>query len=345
MEDVVLLLYMKDEDYGRRLLRFLLRQKNPRLHPELVTSEHLVQDRVGTPTQKLWVLTDRDEVAEDGKKEVIYLSNEQDARGKKIFQFQKAEKIYQELLRFLPEDLSGQRAAMAEAEEAVKGIYGVFSPAGRGAALLSAMLSQYLGGRGRCLYISVVGFPLYYGENLSDEPDFSGRGIGDLLFSLEQRDFAEREEKMRRPFGRAHMLLPVPHFKDLLDCGGEEWGRFLQRLVTDCGYDSIVVEFGQISEYLLDFMERCDRIYVPEYDDGAGAVRRKVWEHYCAVENREDLPKKMKCVKTGDEFMDWEKELFREGVSALGDDAGKMDFVDRMMRGGERDEWIRFDSE
>ena len=66
MEDVVLLLYMKDEDYGRRLLRFLLRQKNPRLHPELVTSEHLVQDRVGTPAQKLWVLTDRDGVAEDG---------------------------------------------------------------------------------------------------------------------------------------------------------------------------------------------------------------------------------------------------------------------------------------
>ena len=55
MEDVVLLLYMKDEDYGRRLLRFLLRQRNPRLHPELVTSEHLIKNRVGTPTQKIFI--------------------------------------------------------------------------------------------------------------------------------------------------------------------------------------------------------------------------------------------------------------------------------------------------
>ncbi len=334
MEDVVLLLYMKDEEYGRRLLRFLLRQKNPRLHPELVTSEHLVKNRVGTPTQKLLVLTDREEVTEDEKKEVIYLSNEQDARGKRIFQFQKAEGIYDELLRFMPEAQTGEREALPEPERGVKGIFGVFSPSCRGAALLSVLLSQYLGGLGRCLYISIEGFPLYYGDRLTDEPDFGGRGMVELLFSLEQPDFAEREEGLRLPFGKAFMLLPVPHFKDLLDCSGEEWNQFLQRLVSDCGYDSIVVEMGQISEYLLDYMECCDRIYMPEFPDGVESVRRRVFERCCAMDGQEDLKKKIQCVRMGDECMEWERELFQKSVAQMSGDAAKMEFAARVMRGG-----------
>ena len=37
MRDVILLLYLHDEKYGKRLLRYLAGKKNPVLYPELVT--------------------------------------------------------------------------------------------------------------------------------------------------------------------------------------------------------------------------------------------------------------------------------------------------------------------
>ena len=58
--EVILLLYVREEDYGRRLLRFLLGKKNSFLHPELVTDERMLWNRAGTQTQRIVVLTDRE---------------------------------------------------------------------------------------------------------------------------------------------------------------------------------------------------------------------------------------------------------------------------------------------
>ena len=88
MEDVVLFLYLREEEYGRRLLRFFLNKKNPWLHPELITEkQHLVR-RVSLREERLAVLTDDRTVQADEKVEIIYLSNEQDREQKKIFQYQ-----------------------------------------------------------------------------------------------------------------------------------------------------------------------------------------------------------------------------------------------------------------
>lgn len=94
MEDVTLLLYLKDVEYGKRLLRFLVQKKNPGLHPELVTSGNGMEFRIGMGTGGLVILTDDPTVHGDEKRKVINLSNVQDRTKGKIFQFQKAEKIY-----------------------------------------------------------------------------------------------------------------------------------------------------------------------------------------------------------------------------------------------------------
>ena len=68
MEDVVLFLYLREEEYGRRLLRFFLNKKNPWLHPELITEkQHLVR-RVSLREERLAVLTDDRTVQAFGRK-------------------------------------------------------------------------------------------------------------------------------------------------------------------------------------------------------------------------------------------------------------------------------------
>ena len=37
MEEIILLLYLREEEYGKRLLRFLTGKRNPGVFPELVT--------------------------------------------------------------------------------------------------------------------------------------------------------------------------------------------------------------------------------------------------------------------------------------------------------------------
>lgn len=119
--EVILLLYVREEDYGRRLLRFLLAKKNSFLHPELVTDERMLRNRVGTQKQRIVVLTDREMTVKEESREIIYLSAQRSDERKSVYQYQKAEGLYRELLvklgigeKKLPEPLSENAARDGE---------------------------------------------------------------------------------------------------------------------------------------------------------------------------------------------------------------------------------------
>ena len=76
MRDVILLLYLHDEKYGKRLLRYLAGKKNPVLYPELVTVRERIEKRTASEAEELVVLTDDAGIREDSKRKVIYLSRE-----------------------------------------------------------------------------------------------------------------------------------------------------------------------------------------------------------------------------------------------------------------------------
>ena len=75
MENVILLLYLKDAEYGKRFLRFLVGKKNPHLHPELVTAADKIKMRVGMESEELVVLTDDMGVKEDEKRQREFIGN------------------------------------------------------------------------------------------------------------------------------------------------------------------------------------------------------------------------------------------------------------------------------
>lgn len=331
MDDVILLLYLKDTDYGKRLLRFLAGKKNPRLHPELVTAKKRMEIRVGTESQELVILTDYSDIQEDEKRKVIYLSNEQDRQKKKIFQYQKAEGIYRELVTLLKLDQKEKVPFTRTEESSERGVYYIFSPEGRETTVLSVMLAQYLGNIGRCLYLSLAGFPVYYEEKLKAEPDFRKKGVGELLFLLQQEDFVQREHQLRQPFGKAWMLAPMSHFKDILDCQPSEWSEFLRRLREECGYDSIVVEMGQLYEYTLELMEKGDRIWVIQRPGIFGRVHSAVLRRYCQMEDKTDIEKKIRYVKLTQEIFDWEEELMGQNLSELSTNNQKMNYIRKLV--------------
>lgn len=336
IEDVTLLLYLKDAEYGKRLLRFLVQKKNPGLHPELVTAKSKIEFRTGTESSELVVLTDDPAIYGDGKRKVIHLSNKQGRRLGKIFQFQKAENIYQELLWQLKLEPGRKKEQGQKGQGLKKEVYVVFSPDAAGATELSVLLSQYMAQRGRCLYLQLSGFPVYSGEKLNEAAGDVHRGMGELLFMLEQEGFADRVDELIRRFGKADMLPPLAHYKDLLDCRPQEWEHFLHRLKDECGYDSIIVEMGQIYEYFLDLMEQADKVLFLQAEGVIGRAQRMVFQRYCQTEHKDDLPVRTKYIMQPEDFALAGAEWENIDLEELADHGQKMECVRRILEGGEK---------
>lgn len=291
MTKIILLLYFQDEAYGKRLLRFLAGKKNPSLHLELITAREHLEEKNEYGDKELAVLTDYAGIQESDRRKVIYLSGEKDRAKNKIFMYQKADSLYRDLLEFLEiGPLTGGTSIQKEnGGEKKSGLFCLLDPAGGNGSALAVLLSQYLGRQGKCLYLNLTGFPLYYGNELKEEPEFSERGLGELFFCMDEEHLAEHVEALARPFGAAWMITPFPHYKDLLDCSIREWDSLLSRLRTECGYDSIVMEMGQLFEYTLGLMEQSEFPCLIESPDLCGRIRTAVFWQYCRLEQREIL--------------------------------------------------------
>ncbi|MCH5251548.1 MAG: hypothetical protein J1F22_01125 [Lachnospiraceae bacterium] len=338
MERIILLLYLKDVEYGGRLLRFLMGKKNPMLHPELVTVKEKVKMRVGSEKESVAVLTDCMEIEEDEKQQIIYLSNEQDAKKKKIFQYQKAEGIYRELLLQL--GIAVEQEGVTDTETTKKGVYCVFSTEGTSGTALAVSLSQYLGNQGKCLYLNLSGFPIFFGEELRENPLIQEKGLAELLFFVRQKSFSKEQEELRKPFGSAYMLTPVSNFKDLLDCSFEDWKAFFETVISECGYDSIVVEMGQLFEYTLDLMEQADRIFIIREPGVFGKIHTAVFRQYCKMDQKESLERRAEYIRLPFSKEEWEEEISCQSLRELSQNSQKMDEIRRLLEEGEMGEEV-----
>ena len=334
-----MLLYLRDVEYGKRLLRFLLQKKNPRIHPELVTAKNKMEFRVGADPERFVVLTDDPEIREDGKRKVILLSSQQNRMQKKIFQYQKAEGIYQELLWQLRLEPEEHPVPVEKAETGVGDmVYAVFSPEAEEGTGMAVVLSQYMATKGKCLYLQMSGLPVYFAGSLDMKPDFGARGMGELLFLLRQESFAEQMQQCCRRLGKADMLPPMTHFKDLLDCRPEDWEYFLRRLKDDCGYDSVVVEMGMIYEFFLDIMEKADRILFLQSPGCVGHIRRAVFRRYCQTEGKDDLLSRIKYIRCTEDVSRITEGWDRLELSGLAEDRQRMEWMKKLLEGGDAED-------
>lgn len=338
MKDQILLLYFRDERYGKRLLRYLAGKKNPLLRLELVTAEDRLAKRVASESGEVAILTDCAGMQQDEGKKVIVLSAEADKGKRKLFQYQKASGIYRDLLEILRlEPVEGISTA-GESAQREKGVFCLLDPEGGGGTALAVLLAQYLGRQGKCLYLNLGGFPLYYGGVLQEEPNFAVRGLGELFFRMEEDGFAERVAELARPFGRAQMLAPFPHFKDLLDCGAGEWKYFLQRLQTECGYDTVVVETGQIFEYMLDLMSQAGRCFLLESPGICGRIRTAVFRRYCRLEQKEELIQSCHVARLPFSAEEGREILARQTPQEIGEDRARMTQIGSWLEQSGREE-------
>lgn len=330
MADTILLLYMKEERYGKRMLHFLLSKKNPYLHPELVTEKEKVWQRVGTERQNIVVFTDCEEILEKNKNRFILLSPTYRHGVCTIYPFQKAEEIYGELLLYLGVDRE-ESAPIPSFPPLNKEIWFLFSPDGVGRTEIATMISQYLGQQGKCMYLNLSDFPVWYDESLQEHPDFQKEGVEELLFMTNVNDFAKREERIRKPMGTAYLLPPFPHYKDLLDSTKEDWKELFQRLKEESGYDKILVELGGLTEHTMDLLALGDHILFMSQQGLVGKVRRSVWKQYCHMEGKEKLLEQITWIWLPEEWEEWKELMETQSLTELAQNAPLMSRVKELL--------------
>lgn len=337
MRTVLLLLYFKEESYGKRLLYFLMGKKHPLFHPELVTSREGILERAGETTKETVILTDDSRVYEDESKNVVLLTGEQNRKQQKIFQFQCAEAVYEELLAQL--GLQAKMPVPVLEKEKTEGVILLVSLDGYGAGATTILLSQYLAKRGKCLYLSLSGFPVYYGSEFSKEPDFEKPGLGELLFCTGGDGGGLPSESVIHKFGNAEMICPLAHFKDICDCSGEDWRQLFSKLKEQGGYDTIVVEVGQLFESVMELLELGDRILIFAKDNAFGRVKRAVFKRYCQMEQKEKLLERVTEHIPPEDVERWELELAQQSLSEWGSNAPVMKEMERLLaKKGEEEE-------
>lgn len=316
MKTVLLLLYFREEDYGRRLLYFLTGKKHPFFHSELVTGREEIQKRIAEKKEEIVILTDDHKVYEDETVQVVLLAEEQSRAEHKIFQYQSAEVIYEELLAQMGIQASAQ--VITEKVKEFSGVILLFSLDGCGVTATSVLLSQYLGKRGKCLYFSLSGFPVYYGSEFTKKPDFQRQGLGELLFWSGQECTQMQLQAVVQGFGSADLISPATHFKDILDCSQKDWRKLFHQLEKQGGYDTIVVEIGQPFESVFDLLELGNHILIFAKENAFGEVRKEAFRHCCQLENRKQLLARVTYHAPPEDSEKWEYELAQQSLEEWG---------------------------
>jgi hypothetical protein len=251
-----------------------------------------------------------------------------DGTVKNIDKFQKAELVYQELIKAYIEwgelDLLPPRL---EKESAYKDIVfiGMYSPVRRCMQTPFALtLGQMLAEEHKTLYLNFEHFA-GMGELL---PNLQTRDLADLLYflSAEKEKFIWWMETIRRQVGKLDVIPPMKNGENLIQVSREDWMEFLKRLAQIGSYQYIILDLSESVQGLLDILRLCKMVFMLTKDDHMAESKINQYEQVLSLYEHEDiLQKTLKCRLphfrrlpdqmeqfTKGEFADYVKETMEE---------------------------------
>ncbi len=157
-------------------------------------------------------------------------------------------------------------------------ILGVYSPVGRCfKTSMALLLGQQLAREGKTIYIGFEEFSglqkLIGGEYKND--------LSDVLYFLRQGSFhSMRLRSLVCTWKDMDYIAPVRYPEDMEQMTGDEAGRLIEQLASECGYEYVVVDVGRPGRNLLPILDCCDVIYMPVRDDEMSAAKLEEFAAY-----------------------------------------------------------------
>lgn len=287
-------IYDRDEQYAYRFMNYV---NDKRLLPfevviftqKGVLQEYLKESRV----ELLLKSTEAEELEENvhvGK--VIKLTEEPEGK-EGVYKYQSIDSLIKEVLQHMGDDCTGE-----DVLSMVRGnckVYGVYSPVARCyKTTLALSLAMCTARNGRTLYVNLeefCGIP----ELVND----MGGNLSELLYY-----FRNNKEKVKGKLGTATRncggfeYIPVCSTpEDYEEIMPEEWLTFLQFLVENGGYDTMVLDIGNAVHESWKLVGLCETAFMPASVDVVGQKKEARFSEYLKLIGKGNLLEKIKRVE------------------------------------------------
>ncbi|XME01896.1 hypothetical protein QYZ88_014555 [Lachnospiraceae bacterium C1.1] len=288
----------KDEEYVTRLMNFILERKTMPLEVHSFTEIEYLKNFIKENSVDILLISE-DELDEEieaiAKHELMVLSENggiTDKNGhRSISKYQSLENIMREVMDHYSEKSSPVlRLDKSSATEFI----GFYSPVHRcGTTSLALSMGQALAEEKKVLYLNLEeysGFHQLLGENYM-------MNLSDLLFYIGQKktNFPCKLAGMVQTIGKLDFIPPVISPLDIKNVDTMTWQGFFKEL-TDCGYDSVIIDFGSWAEESMNVFRACGRLFVPMLDDEFSRAKIEQFEAILRILDSEDLLEKMEKV-------------------------------------------------
>ena len=302
MGEKKLYLYLRDEEYGRKLQKYITSRHHPELRVEMMTEREIFWESRAYSNEndkENWLTDDKERMAYDrgDKSSLILLDERSDIDARKISYLQRSKGIYTELLTVLK--LSELRSPDNSENCPAPGVYGVFSPDNK-ADILAPLLSQEFGQYGKTLYLSLSEFPVFYEQKDEDSEDAHSTSLGELIFKLGSKEFKEEVDRIAVKYGNCRRLPGVAHYRDLTDIR-DDMSRFVERLAGECELDYIVICIDHVCD-LFALSEKIKIIYVSDKSK-TDKTQGEIFVNYAKVEHKESVIEEADFVTVEDDFV------------------------------------------
>ncbi|MDR1700673.1 MAG: hypothetical protein LBR68_05730 [Lachnoclostridium sp.] len=204
-----------------------------------------------------------------------------------IYKYQKADSIYQEILK----RLKAMDIRSIQSMRAIETVI-VFTPK-RGKEGLYILANKEIGelGQGKRIYINLSSLPPDTKE-IKDALHGDG-SISDLILTLEEDAFDERVRENISALPQMDMIPPVRHYKDLFDIRSKDLLHLISRLHNECGYQTCYIECSELYEFTFPLFSFADRILVINYPE---ETWQDVMERYLKIESVRDFSDKIRWI-------------------------------------------------
>lgn len=203
-----------------------------------------------------------------------------------VDKYQQAEAIYRFIMSRYLERMPEEQKALLPVERAK--LIGMYSPVRRCLQTSFALtLGQCMARRHKTLYIS---FEHYTGWNGMLKKE-GGRDLSDLLFYLDEEGekFRYRLRLTEEKLGMLCYIPPVYAGQNLLYITAAQWKRLLDKILSQGGYDYVILDLSENLQGIFELLRMCDRIYTIVEEDEPARSKVEQYERLLRMYEFEDV--------------------------------------------------------
>ncbi len=293
MSDRICGLLGQEEGYLRRLAGAINGSEELFFRVMTFTDREALENYLETHSMELLIVDGAyydDRVAYKNIAKLLYLTEEKPAGSEQIYKYQSAEDIIRDI---------GKAINAGRSNAGRLRCYGVYSPVGGcGKTIFSLALAKSLGRNHRVLYVNFQEFAGLGGML----PKVSGN-LSDCVYQ-----YITEAEALKSIL--EDVIVKGTYFDYIpeVECAGDisytgelDWMKMVESLGQWGGYDYVVTDVGQVVKAPWQFLQLCDRVYMPNREDRMAELKMEAFNDYIRKLGKETLLEKITYVKLRNE--------------------------------------------